>query len=102
MDDLMKDLKNNNEKFSDEYMTLMRQYAEKLQTQNITNIKNNINNPTNPDQPDEEGGLVITPNQFCCIKATDKNENKIFINITSHDKIDAPAEEHILEMENQL
>jgi hypothetical protein len=94
MDDLLKDLKNNNEKFSDEYMDLMKQYYEKLSTQNIQN--------KNPNEPDEEGGLVITPTENYCIKTQDANGQKVFLNITSHEKVEAPKEEYILEIENKL
>lgn len=97
MEDLLKDLKNNNEKFSEEYVTLMKQYYEKMLKSETGEKKGG-----DPTQPDEEGGLVITPEKFCCIKCTDSTGQKVFINITHHEKIEAPKEEHILEMNNQL
>jgi hypothetical protein len=101
MENLMNDLKNNNEKFSEEYVTLMREYYEKLSKGGMQNL-NTQGTKSSPDQPDEEGGLVITPIPCCVIKTSDSNGQKIFINVTSHDKIEAPKEEHILEMENRL
>jgi hypothetical protein len=94
MDELVNNIKNSNEKFSEDYVNVMKEYYMKLQQ------------PGNPgklnlNQPDAEGGMLIIPNHYCCIKTTDRNEQKVFINITSHDKIEAPKEEHILEMENQ-
>jgi hypothetical protein len=97
MDNLMKDLKNNNEKFSEEYVTLMKEYYEKLSKGGVPNA-----GTARPDMPDEEGGLVITPIQGCVVKTSDSNGQKIFINVTSHDKIEEPKEEHILEMENRM
>jgi hypothetical protein len=94
MDDLMNSLKNNNEQFSDDYIKLMAEYYTKLQNSGDAS-KIALN------QPDAEGGMLIIPNHYCCIKTTDRNGSKIFINITSHDKIEAPKEENILEMENQ-
>jgi hypothetical protein len=98
MDELLKELKNNNEKFSDEYSQLIKEYYEKM----IKEGKGANFNKNKSNTPDEEGGLVITPEKFCTLKTTDVNGQKIFINITSHEKIDAPKEEHILEMQNQL
>jgi hypothetical protein len=94
MDDFINSMKNNNEKFSEDYMDLMKEYYMKLQ-QSGDATKLNLN------QPDKDGGMLIIPNHYCCIKTTDQNGQKVFINITSHDKIEAPKEEHILEMENE-
>jgi hypothetical protein len=100
MENLMNDLKNSNEKFSEEYLTLMREYYEKLSNGGMQNL-NSQGMKSSPDQPDEEGGLVITPVPCCVVKTSDSNGQKIFINVTCHDKIEAPKEEHILEMENR-
>lgn len=100
MENLMNDLKNKNEKFSEEYMTLMREYYDKLSKGGMQNL-NPQGTKNSPDQPDEEGGLVITPVPCCVVKTSDSNGQKIFINVTCHDKIEAPKEEHILEMENR-
>jgi hypothetical protein len=95
MEDLVSSLKNSNDKFSEDYVSLMKEYYTKLQQSGDAG-KLNLN------QPDAEGGMLIIPNHYCCIKTTDTNGQKVFINITSHDKIEAPKEEHILEMENQF
>lgn len=91
MEDLLKNLKDNNEKFSDEYLNLMKEYYSKLSNQDGAQL----------NKPDSEGGMLIVPNVHCCIKTIDSTGQKVFINITSHDKIDQPKEEHILELENQ-
>jgi hypothetical protein len=91
MDELMNDLKQNNDKFSEDYYELMKKYHEKMAN---TEVKD-------PNAPDEEGGITIKPNQGFCIKCKDSNGNKLFINIVSHDRVDAPKEEHILEIDNK-
>ncbi len=82
-----------NENFMDEYYRMMQQYLSKMQNNPTPNLKNEI---------DAEGGKVITPVPFCCFKTTDYNNQKIFINLTSHELIDAPKEENILELNNQF
>lgn len=94
MNDLLKDLKENNEKFSEEYYEMMRNYYEKM-------VKTENQKVPNPNEPDEQGGITITPTECFCLKTKDVNGQKIFLNITSHEKIDAPKEEHILEVDNK-
>jgi len=94
MNDLLKDLRENNEKFSEEYHDMMRSYYEKM-------LKTESAKSTGVNEPDSEGGLTITPTQCFCIKTKDVNGQKIFLNITSHEKVDAPKEEHILEVDNK-
>src|SRR4051812_1505776 len=95
MDELISSIKNSNEQFSEDYLNKMKEYYSKLQQSGEAN-KLNLN------QPDAEGGMLIIPNHYCCIKTTDRNGQKVFVNITSHDKIEAPKEENILEMDNQF
>jgi len=97
MENIMKDLKDNNENFSAEYSELMKEYYQKM-------MKNPTDKQNVPgiNQPDEEGGMIIVPKPFCCVKTFDKNNQKIFINILSHEKIEAPKEQHILEVNNQF
>jgi hypothetical protein len=98
MDDLMNELKNSNEKFSEEYLTMMKQYYEKMMKTGDPGMKSG----KGITEPDEEGGMIIIPEQNTCLKTIDKHGSKIFINITTHEKVEAPKEEHILEVENQL
>jgi hypothetical protein len=86
------ELKNNNEKFMEDYQSMMKDYYLKLQN----------TNKLNPSEVDEEGGKIITPEPYCCIKTKDNKGDKIFINILGHEAIDMPKEENILEMENQF
>lgn len=97
MEEILKELKNKNEDFSAEYADLMKEYYQKLLTQ--PGDKSNI---PGLNHPDEEGGLIIVPKPYCCIKAIDKNSQKVFINFTMHEKIEAPKEENILEVDNQF
>ena len=97
MEETLKDLQNNNEKFSDDYINLMKEYYSKMMNQ--PGEKTNI---PGVNQPDEEGGMIIIPKPYCCIKTLDKTGQKIFINLTVHEKIEAPKEQHILEVENQF
>lgn len=93
MDDknlIFNQIKNNNEKFMEDYKDVMQDYFLKMQNQK-----------KDPNQIDEEGGKIILPNPYCCIKTRDKKGQKIFINITSHEAVDMPKEENILEMDNQ-
>jgi hypothetical protein len=94
MNELLKDLKENNEKFSEEYYEMMQNYYEKLmKTENAKSL--------DPNEPDAEGGITITPTQGFCLKTKDTNGQKIFLNITSHEKVESPKEEHILEVDNK-
>lgn len=95
MENLLNDLKNSNEKFSEEYMDLMKQYYEKISKEGGPPLQKQ-------NQVDEEGGIIITPDPNFCIKTKDSKNNKIFINICTHEKIQAPKEEYILEIENQF
>ena len=99
MDDFIKDLKSKNKEFSDEYIEMMKAYYQKLMN-NPSELQNTLNSLKNSNI-DSEGGITITPDKYCCIKTTDENNEKIFINLVSSDKVDAPAEQHILEMNNQ-
>lgn len=85
-------IEESNENFSDEYARMMRQYIEKMQNNPTPNLKHEI---------DAEGGKIITPVPYCCIKTTDSTNQKIFINLTSHELIESPKEENILELNNQ-
>lgn len=96
MEDLLKNLKNSNEQFSEEYTNLMKDYYHKISNQQKSGQNVGLN------QPDDEGGVIISPTPYCCIKTMDNSNQKIFINILHHEKIDAPVEEHILEIDNQL
>ena len=98
MDDFLNELKAKNKEFSDEYVNMMKQYYAKLMN-NPVELQNQLNNLKNGIDP--EGGITITPDKYCCIKTTDENGQKIFINLVSSDKVDAPVEQHILEMNNQ-
>lgn len=96
MEEILKELKNNNQNFSSEYSELMKEYYQKMMTQ-----PDNRQNIPGINQPDEEGGMMIVPKPYCCVKTLDKNSQKIFINITAHEKIDPPKEENILEVDLQ-
>ena len=82
----------NNENFMDEYRMMMSQYLQKMQHTPMPNLKNEI---------DEEGGKIITSIPYCCFKTVDATNQKIFINLTSHELVDGPKEENILELNNQ-
>ena len=99
MDDFIKDLKSKNKEFSDEYIEMMKAYYQKLMN-NPSELQNTLNSLKNSNI-DSEGGITIVPDKYCCIKTTDENNEKIFINLVSSDKVDPPAEQHILEMNNQ-
>jgi len=96
MEEIIKELKNNNENFSSEYSDLMKTYYQKMMSQ-----PDKSQNIPGVNQPDEEGGMIIVPKPYCCVKTLDKNSHKIFINITAHEKIEAPKEENILEVDLQ-
>jgi hypothetical protein len=95
MNELLKSIKDSGQQITEEQANLLKEYYMKMQQVGGDSTK------PNPNQPDSEGGMTIIPNHYCCIKTTDTNCQKVFINITSHDKIEAPKEEHILEMDNQ-
>ncbi len=96
MEEILKELKEKNENFSSEYSELMKEYYNKMTTQ-----PNSGQNIPGINQPDEEGGMIIIPKPYCCVKTLDKDNQKVFINLTSHEKIDAPKEENILEVDHQ-
>ena len=101
MDDFINELKQKNKDFSEEYITMMKQYYQKLMN-NPTELQNTLNQlKGGKDQIDAEGGITITPDEYCCVKTTDETGQKIFLNLCSSDKVDPPAEQHILEMNNQ-
>ena len=101
MDDFLKELKSKNKEFSDDYVNMMKQYYQKLMN-NPTELQNTLNQlKEGKDQIDAEGGITITPDEYCCVKTTDETGQKIFLNLCSSDKVDPPAEQHILEMNNQ-
>ena len=101
MDDFLKELKSKNKEFSDDYVNMMKQYYQKLMN-NPTELQNTLNQlKGGKDQIDAEGGITITPDEYCCVKTTDETGQKIFLNLCSSDKVDPPAEQHILEMNNQ-
>ena len=74
------------EEFMDEYKQMMQQYLEKMKTNPPPNLKNEI---------DSEGGKIITSVAYCCIKTADSTNQKIFINVTSHELIESLKEENI-------
>ena len=101
MDDFLKELKSKNKEFSDDYVNIIKQYYQKLMN-NPAELQNTLNQlKGGKDQVDAEGGITITPDEYCCIKTTDETGQKIFLNLCSSDKVDPPAEQHILEMNNQ-
>lgn len=59
-------------------------------------------NKKNTNEIDPEGGKIIIPEPFCAVKLFDKKGGKVFFNITTHDDIQPPNEEHILEMNSEL
>ena len=80
---------------------MMKQYYQKLMN-NPTELQNSLNQlKGGKDQIDSEGGITITPEEYCCVKTTDETGQKIFLNLCGSDKIDPPKEQHILEMNNQ-
>jgi len=97
MEEILKQIQSKNENFSSEYSELMKEYYQKMMTQPMD--KQNI---PGINQPDEEGGLIIVPKPYCCVKTFDKHSQKVFINLTSHEKIDAPKEENLLEVDHQF
>ena len=100
-DDFLKELKSKNKEFSDDYVNIIKQYYQKLMN-NPAELQNTLNQlKGGKDQVDAEGGITITPDEYCCIKTTDETGQKIFLNLCSSDKVDPPAEQHILEMNNQ-
>ena len=100
-DDFLKELKSKNKEFSDDYVNIIKQYYQKLMN-NPAELQNTLNQlKGGKDQVDSEGGITITPDEYCCIKTTDETGQKIFLNLCSSDKVDPPAEQHILEMNNQ-
>lgn len=109
MDDLMKELQSKNKEFSQEYSSMMQNYYKKLMSnpqelqKQLSILKQAYPDkfPNQPNQIDAEGGITITPQIFCCMKTVDQNGQKIFINLVSHEEVSAPAEEHILELENR-
>ena len=100
-DDFLKELKSKNKEFSDDYVNIIKQYYQKLMN-NPAELQNTLNQlKGGKDQVDSEGGITITPDEYCCVKTTDETGQKIFLNLCSSDKVDPPAEQHILEMNNQ-
>ena len=101
MDDFINELKQKNKDFSEEYITMMKQYYQKLMN-NPAELQNTLNNLKNSQNGiDPEGGITITPEPYCCVKVQDETGQKIFLNLCGSDKVDPPKEQHILEMNNQ-
>ena len=101
MDDFINELKQKNKDFSEEYITMMKQYYQKLMN-NPAELQNTLNNLKNGQNGiDPEGGITITPEPYCCVKVQDETGQKIFLNLCGSDKVDPPKEQHILEMNNQ-
>ena len=101
MDDFIKELKSKNNQFSEEYIEMMKQYYQKL-LNNPQDLQNTINSLKNTKPGiDHEGGITITPDPYCCVKVTDNQGQKIFLNFCSSDQVEQPKEQHILEMNNQ-
>ena len=51
---------------------------------------------------DEDGGILIEPSSCYVIKAFDKKNEKVFINITSHPIIDEPEQKFLVNMEVKI
>ena len=101
MDDFINELKMKNNQLSEEYVSMMKQYYQKLMN-NPAELQNTLNNLKNAQNGiDPEGGITITPDPYCCVKVQDETGQKIFLNLCGSDKVDPPKEQHILEMNNQ-
>ena len=101
MDDFINELKQKNKDFSEEYITMMKQYYQKLMN-NPAELENTLNNlKSGQSGIDPEGGITITPEPYCCVKVQDETGQKIFLNLCGSDQVDPPKEQHILEMNNQ-
>ena len=101
MDDFINELKQKNKDFSEEYITMMKQYYQKLMN-NPAELQNTLNNlKSGQNGIDPDGGITITPEPYCCVKVQDETGQKIFLNLCGSDKVDPPKEQHILEMNNQ-
>ena len=101
MDDFINELKMKNNQLSEEYVSMMKQYYQKLMN-NPAELQNTLNNLKNSQNGiDAEGGITITPDPYCCVKVQDETGQKIFLNLCGSDKVDPPKEQHILEMNNQ-
>ena len=101
MDDFINELKQKNKDFSEEYITMMKQYYQKLMN-NPAELQNTLNNLKNGQNGiDAEGGITITPEPYCCVKVQDETGQKIFLNLCGSEHVDPPKEQHILEMNNQ-
>ena len=58
--------------------------------------------PHKEGELDSEGGMYVTPAKGYVIKTTDtKSGEKVFLNICSHDIIDAPEEKELPEMQEE-
>ncbi|CAG9315057.1 PIH1D1 [Blepharisma stoltei] len=54
-------------------------------------------------QMDEEGGIIVTPKKGFAIKTVDSKTNeKVFLNICSHELIDPPQEEEIPNIDDHI
>ena len=61
MDDFINELKQKNKDFSEEYITMMKQYYQKLMN-NPAELENTLNNlKSGQSGIDPEGGITITP-----------------------------------------
>lgn len=74
---------------------------------NITEdqLRNLINQYTKQPEGklDEEGGIVVTPNKGYVIKTVDSiTSEKVFLNICSHELIDAPEEQEIPNVDDHV
>jgi hypothetical protein len=59
-------------------------------------------NPHREGEMDSEGGVYITPAKAYVIKTSDsKTQEKVFINICSHELIDAPEEKELPDMPDE-
>jgi hypothetical protein len=56
-----------------------------------------MNQTTKDGKPyiDPEGGCTIQPNPGFVIKSSDQNQQKVFVNMTSHELVDPPQEKHM-------
>jgi PIH1 N-terminal domain len=93
MEELLKQIKK-----SPEYSEL----SKKLTESQIKELLQKYTKSTE-GQMDSEGGVMITPNKGYVVKTFDiKSNEKVFINICSHDIIDLPEEKDMPEVEGHL
>ena len=58
---------------------MMKQYYKKLMNNELQNTLNQLKG--GKDEIDSEGGITITPEEYCCVKTIDETGQKIFLNL---------------------